>query len=313
MRELKALLSRLKPTQPDDAITLQAVKGPATVGGCIGMMLFSLPFVGAGIAIILMGTGHIPVEGKNASDATIIGFGCFFAGAGAALLLHGLIQLPAGLRAKTTPPWLRRSCWKGRTVEELRKPSVMRCLIGTTIVVGFFTPFCMFFFGEGIEGGPWLFIGFMAIFFTVVLYGWIRALKYAPSTLRLAETPLRPAGLLEVELHCERPPTVPNGLTATVYYVEQYTVRTGSGKNSSTSTRHRSLGEYAVTIAPEDCPVGVLPTPLSLRFDLGDDPSRDTDWASKKPHFWLLRIHASTPGVDYRCDFLLPVFTEEAS
>jgi hypothetical protein len=131
------------------------------------------------------------------------------------------------------------------------------------------------------------------------VYVTLRFLKYGSPRLEMAQVPAVPGGRLLCAVVCRRHVRVEG--TFHVKLTCKHTV--GSGKHSRVEELHQSsvevdrdlAGNYEGTAIPIDVaiPGGLPPTG-------GED---DVDWE--------LEVTASTPGVDFRADFDLPVYVVE--
>lgn len=332
----RTIFSVPKALRPDGQVYIKRILPPPSVGSSIFLMVFGCLPIGVGVMICLAAAGYFESE-KHTSNAVLFGFGYLFVGAGLIVLLRGLVQLPAGRRNRSAPEWEHRQCWTDRRVDQINPPSVARCLYGTGVVAGFFTPFTMFFAGlsDSDKDGVWIFWVLAVVFGGALAYGWLRALKYKPSWLILDSTPLQPRSPMRFELHTESSPDMPKGLTAKLMFVSQRQVRTGTGKQRSTTTVSRALYTHEIELESAQCPQGPLSAPLSMAiattpwvkpddpekpirksnpatdtlvFDLPDNPEWKTTFQAKHARFWALEVHAKTPGVDYRCWFILPIY-----
>ncbi|HHH76722.1 MAG TPA: hypothetical protein ENL03_06835, partial [Phycisphaerae bacterium] len=235
-------------------------------------------FVGFGVFVVLIGMDIITGFEKNASDATVIGFGYLFAGAGMLVLLASMYQIPEGLHnSLAEQPWQKVRYWTRGLVEELEKPSLLKALWGAGIVVGFFTPFLMFFgeIGLGSFGGV-VVIVLAGVFAIMSIYSILRALKYSSSRLEIGRELYKPGEMFSASLRCGRGLGVCDWIEFRLQYVSQVQVSKGSGDRRKTVTVSDVYCCETVRFEGTDFPGQTVPLPMSIEIPIADNPEWTT-------------------------------------
>lgn len=293
--------------------------GRATVGGAGCMVLFSLPFLGVGVVVMLIALRIIPVDpaSVHAPPWVLLVFGGVFAGAGllvSGAALKGLAdrRRAAARAAAAREPWLADHDWDETGVDDSAQRS-----LATAWAMALFLPIFLSIFHwalltqvRGIEIFPWIIIGIFDLAWLGVL-GWAlyltgRRWKYGVSRLRFTRPPFRPGGKLDAVLIAAAGVETFTGFTAELLCCEEERVtRTHGGKTESrveVRVLHSSTHDLPCErLQPgEDLPLA-LPIPI-------DAPG--TCINGDKPRYWLLAVAAATPGIDFKAEFLVPVYAE---
>jgi hypothetical protein len=118
-------------------------------------------------------------------------------------------------------------------------------------------------------------------------------------------------GRLEGVIHTSTTLDAPDGLKLRLVCVNKVTRSSGS-KGSST---HESIRwESERQLAQSDLHAGRMGSAIPVSFVIPIDCQETNDENPRNEIFWRLEAHASTPGVDFEKNFLVPVFrTEESS
>ncbi len=284
-------------------------------------VFFSLPFIGAGILIILACFNIIPVKDSSfhASREVVAAFGGLFALAGVGMLTHGLLGLSETRKAAflsrqyPTERWRADYPWdpqgvKGDSFRKVR--SGLYANLGITI---FCAPFNWMFFFEHPDGIFQLFIGFFDVIIVIIWAHWIylvsALLKYGVSSLEFQHCPFLLGEDLNVVLRANKPIPGLKEMKATLRCIEEKYETRGSGKNRKSVVVSYQL--YADTLT-----IGNL-TPFQqqadhwpMTFALPQEPPYDTCLSCRPAKYWELEVKAQAPGIDYGSSFLVPVYAK---
>jgi len=276
-----------------------------------GAALFSLPFLGIGVFFALMGFEVIPVPGDSKVNAPlwVVGFvGLAFALAGLMLLGHGLRGMRHHARRKhivqihPNRPWLADYPWDETGIDSRLGARALQNLFGTTIWFVFLVPFHWWAFLSG--EGPLMvqvIVGLFALISVFVLWkaveGVLQWAKFGRCRLRFRTFPFEPGGKLAVQFS----PNAFDRLKATLRFVEERVVQSGSGRNRSSRIVHEALYEDAQELEP-----GALNPEVDIEFELPDELVNDISGTPIR--YWELKIEADVPGVDFEASFPIPVY-----
>lgn len=291
-------------------------------GGCA--VVFSLLFVAAGVFIILLAAGVIPVSPSSIrAPKLVIGFtGGSFALSGLIILVHVIRRMQAVSRAKELlqlhpdQPWLADYAWDTTQARDETLRHASSAFLWTGFLFVFLSPFNWWAFLSG-QGSPVVLV--VVIIFDLLLlivfghgiYLLMRGLKYGRSALRFERFPFLLGQTLDATFHCERDIGFFQSLTFTLRLVEEVQETHGSGKNRRTQTVYYQL--YADTRAITDPGEHRQMSPeLKVSFPLPADPNLVTRLSAQPPQYWELEVQAVTPGVDFGATFLVPVYAGPA-
>jgi len=285
--------------------------------------LFGLPFIGAGVAIMLIAADVIKVDPDSIHAPRwvlgLVGFiffapGLFISLAG---LKGGLARRRAQQRLAQNPKayWIADYPWneQGDRERPVRK-IIQHCVVGV-FLIAFLAPFNYFVFYKG--DAPIfakIIVGFFDLipFFVLgsVIYKILQYLKYGVSSIAYQQFPYFLGDTCEIVFDPGRGIGNYNNITFTLHCLREVTVTTGSGKNRSSTTYVYELwsDEFKVEEAGhhaggESIPLTfLLPTDRALTTRITDNP---------RPVYWELEVHADTPGVDFKAEYLVPVYHRE--
>mgnify|MGYP001228419701 CR=1 FL=1 len=293
-------------------------RGSKTGFSVLGAFIFGSIFVAAGVSIVLIGTGVIPVDPSrvNAPYWIITICGGVFAGAG--LMVWGMaatqqraerhrrdaMKRYAGSEAHADYAWNP----SGYTPPRWRR--AFQSLLGA----GFFTVFLSIFnwWAWRVPDSP-LLVKIVVVLFDLilVLVWWKTALafgrcaKFGGSRLVYQRFPYR----LDEPLAVRWMP--PHGITRadkgsfTFRCVEEYYEERGQGKDRSRWLVHDELSAEVQSFdTPHDFPPGRA---VELRFTLPPD-ARRTQLLADRPVYWELHVTLSMAGLDFEEWYLVPVY-----
>lgn len=293
-------------------------RGAALTGGCA--ILFGLPFVAMGGAIVLASAGILPVD-----DASFHAGRLLVGAIGGLFLLAGLVVIASGVkgllraarverRRKENPwePWYWDHPWDPKASRVGTVGKTVADVVGMVAVTVFVTPFCVLFFPVG------LLFGFLALVgWGVVVYRWMQRLKYGGSELQFSRFPYFLGDELDVLLSGSARLRGYTKLKLTLRCVEEKLERHGKSNSVVAYALHEDEREYTageidlgsgpparlLAFTVEDSP------PLGFSFPLPDRPELTTSLSADEPRYWKLEVKAEIPGIDYKAVFLVPVYS----
>jgi hypothetical protein len=289
-------------------------------GAALFLVLFGLPFLGAGLFAIYM---QLAGSGNSGTGSTIFGVtvGLVFAVVGAGLIYaamggYGRLKKQAAIEeVNPLSPWLWRTDWASRRAESLNKKSEITywviCILCNLIllpVVGGLVPKMVR------TGDPRAFILLAFSLIGVILLmnavrATIRHRRFGNTYFEFNALPFSPGDRVGGRIHLKLETQAQQGIDLRLSCVRR--VVTGSG--DSTTTREAVLWQ-----AEQNVPSGAVgPGPLG-RMILVDFalPAESYVTNHDNPNdqvLWLLHAQADVPGVDYSDNFELPVFRSAAS
>ena len=284
-------------------------------------VLFSLPFLGFGIYIVLLALNIIPVGNSHfhVPRHLVAAFGGLFFMAGLSVLVCGLQGLMAHAqfiqRQKEHPHelWLIDFPWDKRGTYSDNMDRVLNACYGCLGCTLFLVPFNWFAFFADVNV---LFVKIvLAIFNIILLISWgytvyllLQFIKYGRSFLQFDRFPFLIGDQVSVTLKTRRPIEGLKSMTFILRCIqERYEVR-GTGKNRQSVVAVYQI--YAETITVEELghyqPQGGLQWPIS--FAIPNDPEFLTQLSQRPARYWQLEVKAVTPGIDFAANFLVPVY-----
>lgn len=204
-------------------------------------------------------------------------------------------------------PWLARKEWAARRLLDENSSGAYGFLIFTVIWILFSCGLAFVFFrADGDDGsGRWLvliFPGVGVLLLIAVTYVLLRRRRYGVPVLELATLPA-PVGRVLGGLVRTRAVFDPAGGFVVTLRCIQKTV-TGSGKNRS--TRETTLWEGKRTIAGAVHETGGIAIPVAMAVPADARESDRSD--SSNEILWKLGVSAAVEGIDFNCQFEVPVF-----
>ena len=281
-------------------------------------LLFSLPFLAAGIGITLIYTGHFSVPAKDIhAPMWVIGVvGAMFFLAGVFLLFHGIDgvkrkrRLKKGKYMAPRHPWLWDYAWEPLGISENKRKEVINAFVAMVVFILFLSPFNWWAFYSGEITPIWL-KGVVIVFDLIILfvaYNFLRKLsqylKYGDSRLRFKEFPFILGNQMVVSLH-GAPPQF-DVMRMNLRFIEEAYEESGSGRNRSQDVVcYQVYGEEKVLRSHD---AGA--SKIVMAWQLPEDSEFTTQLSVRPAKFWELEIKAETPGVDYESRFLLPIYAK---
>lgn len=284
-----------------------------------GMFLFGVPFVAAGLVIILVGTKVIRVD-----PSTVHAPYWVVTAAGGAFALGGLMVWGMATRqwasnrrqrATTTPqrdePALRDYDWGTRGFEAPRWKRAARALGGAAFATLFLSMLNYLAFGPD---GPWLVKGVAVLFDLILAAVWWgafvrlgRTLKFGGSRVVFGRFPYRVAEPISIQWQPGTGILQPRKGTFTLRCVEEWFEERGRGRDTTKSLVHEELwaGTWHLESAPALSPGKVI----ELRFELPSD-APSTHLSGERPIFWEFEVKLDLPGLDFEETYLVPIYAK---
>ena len=280
-------------------------------------LLIGLPFLAAGVAMILVGLGGFKPYGDAPPPVVCFGLGGAFALAGLFLCSQGVMGLRRKYRRRRFArqqrgqPWSADHPWDvtGTTDHAGRKLLWPFGISGFLFV--FLMPFNYFFFSGASSKAPWfvktfigLFDGAFVVMLGYALYCLARYLKYGSSSLRFPRFPFFLGERLEAQF-------VPPGEVRDCrsMNITLRCIKERFETDSDNSNVVRCYEIYADTLLVEGDAAAATYPAIPIAFDLPED-APSTALAERPPVYWEIEIKANVPGIDYRTNLLVPVYAK---
>jgi len=279
---------------------------------------FGIPFAGVGAAGLLMMAGVIPVapEKINGPQWMIWIFAGFFLFAGLSFMTHGLKgalrrkAIEQLKRRRATSPWEWDFAWSriGFSRPKWKKPAKTFTMFFIFLV--FLAPFNWWAFVSGEKSFILYFVVGLFDLLTVgifcqFVYHFLQYLKYGTSRILFFAFPFHLGGVLKVGLEGLPNRALIEDLELNLRFIEErYEVR-GTGKNRRSEVVCYQKYLDRRKLKAEEIPLGPV---FEMEWPLPDNADYVTRLSERPARFWELEVKASTPGVDYDEQFLLPVY-----
>ena len=283
----------------------------------LGMVLFGLPFLGAGAGVMLVGIKKIEVDPAtvHAPYWVLTIFGAVFFLAGLLMWVIAWRQfIENRRRAKAlalhlTEPALLDRNWDVRGFTPSRWTKVFGHLAGLAGLALFLSIFNWWAF---LADGPWLVKVIVGVFDLVLVAGLVqvamligRTLKFGPSGVDYVRFPYRVGESVVVRWLVPARVNQVNGGKITLRCVEEWHETRGRGKNHSTVFIQEVKWRGTWHVEPlSELPVGKL---VELGFATPPD-ALSTCFDTDRPVFWELKIELNLPGLDFVETYVLPVY-----
>jgi len=289
-------------------------------GAALFLVLFGLPFLGAGLFFIyaqLAGSGNFGTGNKIfgvmfGSVFALIGGGLIYAAIGG----YGRLQKQAAIEeSNPLSPWLWRTDWASRRAESLNKKREITywviCIFCNMILlpmVGGLVPKMVR------TGDPRAFLllgfGLIGVILLVnAVRSTIRHRRFGNTYFEFNALPFSPGDRVGGRIHLKLETQAQHAIDLRLSCVRR--VVTGSG--DSRSTREAILWQGEQNVPSGAVGPGPLGRMIPVDFALPAETYVTNHDNPNDQVLWLLHAQADVPGVDYSDDFELPVFRSAAS
>lgn len=281
--------------------------------------LIGLPFLAMGVFVALMASGLIPSKNAPRNGEGPVGAlaGGVFALVGAWMIVHGVLGLAAGRRARRMrerfpdAPWRADHPWDERGAKDMQRRGVGQMLFGMIFMIVFAAPFNMVAFFSAREGSA---LGyafgcvnvFVALYGVAFVYRLIRLVKYGSGRIAFRRFPYHLGETAEFDYIPARRLEGVRKLVCTLRCIRETFVTTQVNGKTQTRIVSTVLHHQTRQIAGEQVGAshdGRVP----LSFDLPPE-AESTRLLDRPPVYWQLQISAETPGVNLDSRFLVPVY-----
>jgi hypothetical protein len=289
-------------------------------GAALFLVLFGLPFLGAGLFTIY---GQLASSGNFRSGSPIFGvmFGAVFALIGGGLIYaaiggYGRLKKQAAVEeSNPLSPWLWRTDWASRRAESQNKKSEITywviCVLCNLITL----PLAAKIAPKMVQtGDPRLILPLGFCLFGLILLAnavrvTIRHRRFGNTYFEFNALPFSPGGRVGGRIHLRLETQAQHGIDLRLSCVRK--IVTGSGKS-------RTTNQVVLWQADQNIPSGAVgPGPLGRAIPVDFAlPAESLVTDQDNPNdqvLWLIHAQADVPGVDYSDDFELPVFRSAAS
>jgi hypothetical protein len=282
-----------------------------------GAVIFGLVLSAMGAFIGMLATGLIPAdltvprEVVLAPAAGMVAFGLYMLGRGAL----GMVERRRldRLRARHPgEPWRGDHPWTPEGTHQGSYGDVGGPLVIAGFCFLFLVPFNWWAFLSPDRSWPLILaVGLFDLLLVVAplafaVYQLGHALRYGGAFVRFDRFPFFLGETLSVHLGSDRPVGKYSRLVVTLRCVEVRTVVSRSGN----AEVHKQVC-YEHHAATRELPPGELTpgTEIEATFEL---PRGDyaTQLGGQEPRYWTVEVKAATTGVDFKADFLVPVYAK---
>ena len=285
------------------------------------LFIFSLPFLGGGLAAIYLAVSKISAEGYDSKYLPAIVVGAIFTGAGLFLMLvvprlihqaydsalKRSLEVKAEEEDESTKPWLEDSEWRKGKVECGNQGSMYGLWIFSII-------WCAISFGASSESfvevfqngnyGAAVFLIFplIGVFFVLAaIFTTMRWKKFGASVFEISNETGYVGGELRGVIRSSTQVAATGDYSLKLTCTERIT--TGSGKNRTTKTHQRWEQEKKIPSGSANSRMGI-----PVAFSIPGTCFETDDCSAPGTIGWALQIHAPTKGVDYSANFRVPVY-----
>jgi hypothetical protein len=284
-------------------------------GASIFLALFSLPFLGMGLAFMF---AQFTAHGNHTPLETIasVMFGSVFASLGGGLMYaaiggYGHLKKQAALEeANPRSPWLWRQDWAARRADSQNKNSQITYWVLAVLCNMLILPFAVTLVPKMARSGDpqmFLLLGFslMGIIPVVIaMRATVRHRRFGDTCFEFESLPFSPGARVAGRIQLKLETQLNHGIDLRLSCVRK--IITTSGNHSSTS-------QIVLWQADQNIPAGAVgPGPfgraIPVDFSIPADSTATNHDNSNDQILWLLHAKADVPGVDYSDDFELPVF-----
>ncbi|MEK7467200.1 MAG: hypothetical protein AAB074_07300 [Planctomycetota bacterium] len=279
------------------------------------LIVFSLPFIAAGVMLTGAGLRLWPLKGESNSPAWVIASGgSMFAIAGLLVLWRGIWQIWDMARRKeillTRPgePWLADHPWSARSATDGNAGQAAGSFFAAAFLFVFLIPFNWWAFLS--SEGNFFVVGVVGIFDLVMigvfgqgLYYLARLWKFGASTLVFRRFPFFLGDTLEADFRTSADVRSLKNLVFTLRCLREQVdaEATGSGLNLA-------VFEIWKEVRVVEPPSREIP----VSFRLPAESHFATERQTVTPRYWELEVAGEAPGVDFGARFLVPVYADPA-
>jgi hypothetical protein len=282
--------------------------------GCVAV--FMLPFIGAGINLLLLGIRAFQRHEANAIAPLLAGV--LFTTISVSIFAGVLVATRSAARAAALQagapdqPWLWRPEWSARRIPDRRSATPVVLWVVAIFWNSVTTPVLLVLIHQWQTQPKPIMLVFLlfplvgAGLIVGAIYTTLRRLKFGRSLCAIDRVPIEPGGSFHGEIEMRGDAVPEGGYRLLLLCVHRVT--TGSGKNQSTretplwQTESRITAATAMRLA-----TGGVRVPFSLTIPAD---ARATDLRTSRDQIvWRLDASAEMPGIDYAASFELPVFT----
>jgi hypothetical protein len=281
--------------------------GASIQTGCA--VLFGLPFLGAGVFIILLAAGRLPIEKQQPVPPALGALGLVFGGAGLWMIAHGISGFlrNAGVarrrRGRPDEPWHWDHPWDTAGASFGGLGVQVRGWIGLVWFGLFAAPFNWIAWHER---GVWMFAAgildllvLAGVGFSVYAFlGWI---QHGRARLRYGSFPFFLGGPFEAFVEDADRLRGFRSITLRLRCVEE----AFEYVNESNRVSCYQLYEDTQELTPATGSIAGEELRVAFALPRGDYGSR---LGQHPPRYWELVVSADVPGIDYSATFLVPVY-----
>ncbi len=204
--------------------------------------------------------------------------------------------------------------WHGGGIDEIDRPR-LRTKLPQAMVCGV-TAGLLGWFAVDIGLNDFVSWAVMVIAALIALTGagelW-RTISHSPSRLTLERETYQPGEILRAALHGPSGLSACEQITVCLQHLGQVTVYPAPGlgaRRDAPETITLEIHNTTIELGGNNGPDNTAPQPLPIEVPIPEDAGAMTDADSEWTYLWRLTVHASTPGKEYKSEFILPISDE---
>jgi hypothetical protein len=304
--------------------TLRTRSPRIRTSGGVFLLIFGSIFTLAGLGVILVASGHIPVDESSfhAPKWVLGAVGAVFFLAGAGIEFSAInsirFEYTRKQKAQTHPDelWLADYSWDPRGTADDGPRKIRQTLIGTILMAIFLIPFNWWAFASGEGPIPVKFI--VGLFDTILLfltghfiYLVLQRIKYGGARLEFERFPFFIGESVDCYLVTSHGIGNFDSFAVTLRCIEEReeVIRSGSSTKRTIVYKEKYRDEKRFEGSGN---IDTAMRRLPISFALPDD-APITHLKNRPGRYWELEVKAETAGIDYAATFLVPVYAPPAA
>ena len=291
---------------------------PNKLGPAI-LSIFGLPFLGMGLlaAYSFLNVPDQPLPTRIGAAV----FALVFAIIGGGLMFGSWYgyskQKEQAARELASPssPWMWRPDWAANRVESKNKSSAIGWWVGTVLLNMLGLPIALATIPQGLrtQDPKYILPAAVEVLGLIVLAGAIRATvrleRFGKTYLEMRFLPFSPGGRVAGAIHAQLNGDVPSGVDLSLSCLRRLRVASGD----SHTTQVLPLWEDSHNVSAAALMRSPMDTMIPVDFAIPADVFQTDHDNSSDQVVWMLKAHATLPGVDYTDEFEVPVFRTSQS
>jgi len=281
-------------------------------------MLFGLPFVAAGVAIVLMAGGVLdtPRQSIDMPRLVVCAFGLVFAGPGLWMIVHGIRGIRRRRRtarvAARSPdePWTADYAWDASGARDDQGRRLVTYTMMLVFLITFAAPMNYIGWASGSVCALLGFAGFLDIIVVVASAAIVKRLvhraRHRVARIAFRRFPFYLGERLEVDFVPGRRISGCENLTITLRFIREEYIRVRSGNGYRDEVAVMQVFAMTQSLGHDpSAPAEAAGIPIAFHLPEGDFVTR---LAERPPAYWELAVQGARRGIDFDTVFLVPVY-----